>query len=297
FRNGEHGGFEEAEGILNKVLKKDPKNIDAYLLLAGCLMLQQRAEEAISLLNDALVKDPNNLRILNELGIAYKTHGKWNEAEKIFNEIIDKDPENYAVYVELGDCYIDQNRYKEAEIILKRGLKINPTYEPLYTALGLNYRKVKDDMGIEELSKMIIDNNVENDRLLGFVATSFTENNNYKEAKIYYEKANNQRLNYYNNATRHNYLELKEILKQRNIKLVCAQYPMRSVDALKKLFLRTEGMIFIDNEKLFKDALMENKYEDLFTDNFGGEFGHATAKGNKLLAENIANVIIEEVFK
>jgi len=29
---------------------------------------------------------------------------------------------------------------------------------------------------------------------------------------------------------------------------------------------------------------------------FGGDFGHCTHKGNRLLAENIANVIFKEVF-
>ena len=31
-------------------------------------------------------------------------------------------------------------------------------------------------------------------------------------------------------------------------------------------------------------------------DMFGGDFGHCTVKGNRLLAENVARVILKEIF-
>jgi len=55
-------------------------------------------------------------------------------------------------------------------------------------------------------------------------------------------------------------------------------------------------VIFVDNERIFKDAIGKKGYNKYFTDMFGGDFGHCTQKGNKLLAENIANAILKEVF-
>jgi hypothetical protein len=63
------------------------------------------------------------------------------------------------------------------------------------------------------------------------------------------------------------------------------------------LFQSTQGIIFVDNEGIFKEALRAGQYRDYFRDNFGGEFGHATAKGNRLLAKNIADVVLREYFK
>ena len=63
------------------------------------------------------------------------------------------------------------------------------------------------------------------------------------------------------------------------------------------MFAATEDVVFVDNEQLFKEALHHMPYSELFTDNFGGDFGHATPKGNRLLAENIANVILKEIFE
>jgi hypothetical protein len=73
---------------------------------------------------------------------------------------------------------------------------------------------------------------------------------------------------------------------------------MRSIESLKKIFQGNDkGIIFVDNEKIFKDAVARNGYRDYFRDIFGGEFGHCTEKGNRLLAENIADAILREAFK
>lgn len=105
------------------------------------------------------------------------------------------------------------------------------------------------------------------------------------------------RLEYYNPVTVNNYRKLKEILDKRGIRLVCVQYPMRSIWPLKKIFKgQQENITFVDNEKIFKDAIKTGGSRTYFRDMFVGDFGHCTDKGNWLLAENIANVILREVF-
>lgn len=130
---------------------------------------------------------------------------------------------------------------------------------------------------------------------LWFLATCYRDLGKYEEAENYYKKANEARLRYYSSVTRHNYQKLRDIVTQRGIQLVCVQYPMCSIKPLKKLFDSTEGIIFVDNEWIFKDALKYGRYEDYFEDNFGGEFGHCTRKGNRLLAENIADTILKNI--
>ena len=71
---------------------------------------------------------------------------------------------------------------------------------------------------------------------------------------------------------------------------------MRSIQPLKKIFKEDEDVVFVDNERIFKDAVRKEGYNEYFRDMFGGDFGHCTQKGNRLLAGNIANVIFKEVF-
>jgi len=69
---------------------------------------------------------------------------------------------------------------------------------------------------------------------------------------------------------------------------------MRSIELLKRIFDDEDNIIFVDNEKVFKDAVSSLGYNKYFEDSFGGDFGHCTPKGNRLLAENIANTILSE---
>ena len=71
---------------------------------------------------------------------------------------------------------------------------------------------------------------------------------------------------------------------------------MRSVEPLKKMFDSPAGIVFVDNERIFKKAIQEKGYEVYFWDNFAGDFGHCTPKGNRLLAENIARTILKGIF-
>jgi tetratricopeptide (TPR) repeat protein len=116
-------------------------------------------------------------------------------------------------------------------------------------------------------------------------------------AKECAKKAEALRSKHYNLIIVNNYLKLKSILDKRGIKLACVQYPMRSIEPLKKIFQGNEqGIVFVDNEMIFKDVVEKTSYSDYFSDAFGGDFGHCTNKGNKLLAENIANAILKEAF-
>jgi len=124
----------------------------------------------------------------------------------------------------------------------------------------------------------------------------YREMGSSKLAKEYTKKANVLRQEYYHSATVSGYRRLKEILDKRKIRLVCVQYPMRQVESLKKMFEDNEGIVFVDNEGIFKKVLEKASYKDYFRDSFGGDFGHCTDKGNQLLAENIAKTILKEVF-
>ena len=46
---------------------------------------------------------------------------------------------------------------------------------------------------------------------------------------------------------------------------------------------------------MFKAALEKGNYDEYFLDHFGGDFGHCTKKGDQLLAENVANVILKDI--
>ncbi len=166
-------------------------------------------------------------------------------------------------YIVLGWAYLDQGKLSKAEASFKKDIALNPKNHKAYRA----QKELNIEMG--------------NSRL----------------AREYDKKAKELELNYYIPMTIGNYNKLKAILDKRGIVYVCVQYPMRNLEPLKKIFQgNAEGILFVDNENIFKEALKKSGYKEYFTDMFGGDFGHCTKKGNQLLAENIARVILKEVF-
>ncbi|MFH0801289.1 MAG: hypothetical protein V2A78_02745 [bacterium] len=101
------------------------------------------------------------------------------------------------------------------------------------------------------------------------------------------------RMNY--DLLRQNYRRMKGILDARKIKLCCMQYPGRNIADLISMF-DSPGVIFVDNEWIFKEALKKGRFEDYFMDSFAGDFGHCTPLGNRLIAGNMADVILKELF-
>ena len=72
------------------------------------------------------------------------------------------------------------------------------------------------------------------------------------------------------------------------------QYPTFSVEELELMFEGGEDILFISNKENFRSALRANPYDDLFVDTDGISFGHLTNLGNKMVANNVATVLLEQ---
>ena len=200
-------------------------------------------------------------------------------------------------YVGLGWSYPGQSNFAKAEDTFKKAIELNPKNDKVIVGLGWIYRIQGKFAQAEGLLKKAIELNPESDRLYGAISFLYEDTGKVELAKEYAWKADRLRLEYCNLSTIDNYRKLKTILDKRKIRLVCAQYPMRNLEPLKKIFKEDTGIIFVDNESIFKEVVEKASYAEYFWDMFGGDFGHCTEKGNRLLAQNIADVILNEIFK
>jgi len=234
---------------------------------------------------------------LAELYVGFK---KFKKAELMYRKGLELEPDNAYLFAHWGDCYLQQKKFDKAEHVLKKSIKIDPTYKAPYNILILCYKEQKEFGELEKLCKQIEGLDKKNDYFYSVMGTIYNiigkSNKMSDKIEEYYDRANNFRLKHYIASTRKNYKKLKEIVLQRGIKLVCVQYPLRGVESLKKLVEAEPNVTFLDNEGIFKKALRLGKYDDYFIDNFGGDFGHCTPRGNRLLAENVANVILGGYF-
>jgi hypothetical protein len=92
--------------------------------------------------------------------------------------------------------------------------------------------------------------------------------------------------------TSRTYRELRDLVRAQGSRLVAVQYPSRPLAPLEALLDHDPAVAFVSTEAPFRTALLEESYEAIFTDAFAGDFGHATARGNRLLAETVAEALV-----
>lgn len=255
----------EIEEQYRKLIKSTEENLRTGAkagLLQSNVVPRYMSDLFTRIVEKAVQLNPGEDWAYVELGRCYWIQRRYDKAEAILKRAMDINPENYWIYIELGRCYRWQGKYDQAEEMFRKAIEINPGWERAYANLAGCYKKL----------------------------------GKYELADEYLDKANRLRDVYYSPATRSNFKKLGEIVPGRGIKLVCVQYPVRSVASLKRMFEDGEGIIFVDNEKVFKEALERSGYDYYFVDMFGGDFGHCTPSGNRLLAGNIADHVLRECF-
>jgi tetratricopeptide (TPR) repeat protein len=290
------GKHSEAIDLFRKAVKLNPANGKAYAGLGWICREQGKLPEAEDLFKKAIELNPENAWVYAELGWIYQKHGKHSEAEHLFKKAVELDPENDWAYTELGLVYRAQGKLSEAEYLFEKAIEFNPESDQAYTELGWVYQNQGKRSEAIDLFKKALKFNPDNDLAYGALSVLYQETGKPDLATEYANKANELRLGYYHSGTANNYRKLKEVLDKKGIRLVCVQYPMRSIEPLKNIFNQDKGIIFVDNERIFKQAVHQTSYKEYFTDMFGGDFGHCTEKGNRLLAKNIADTILKEIF-
>lgn len=282
------GEFDRAERSFKKVLELNPNNAGAYMSLGDCCDFKQEHGKAETMFQKALAIDPLNADIYVKLGWAYNGRKDFEKAEAMFKKAIDLAPENDLAYVRLGRCYCDSKRYEKAEAVYKQAIAANPQTSEAYCELGTLYMQRGEFEKAGGVFARALDSAPANTKAWGVLAVLNLENRHYPQSEACFARANRLMAARPNPVTERNYNKLKTMVRENNIRLVCVQYPLRDIQPLKTMLGSDGGIIFVDNEAAFKQAVKKDNYFTYFSDIFAGDFGHCTARGHKLLAENIA---------
>lgn len=188
------------------------------------------------LLKENLEPDTEKERLHTGLGWFYRERGDHINVEEAFKKALALNPRNDWAYIGLGWFYRDQKRYNKVEELFKKAVDANPKNDWAYIWLARCYIDEKKHDQAEESFKKALELNPKNDFAYDGLVLVYEQMGKYEHAQEYYKKADKIRLDYYNPMTRNNYRKLKEVLDKYWIKLICVQYPMRSIEPLKKIF-------------------------------------------------------------
>lgn len=118
--------YAEAAAVLEQVLRDDPANPQARLLLASCYVELKRVDEAQSLLRALLQEDPENVRALVCLAKILQDEGKAADVIALCETVLKVDDRNTQALAMLGQAYVKLNRYRDAQPWLQKAAEIQP---------------------------------------------------------------------------------------------------------------------------------------------------------------------------
>lgn len=120
--------YNAARGKLEKAIKQNPNNVDAYKTLAYLYALLGMKDEAETKYQEALELKPEDPDLSNFYGTFLCSIGKNDEAQEKF-QVAYSNPFYESAYLaesNAGSCYVEQGEYAKAEPLLRRSLRINP---------------------------------------------------------------------------------------------------------------------------------------------------------------------------
>jgi len=255
--------FTRAITFLKDGLASTPGSYAIFIELGRCYSDQQDYETAMTYYRKAL--DVNRMSTLGwlELARCYSKLGRLDNVYEIYHKMLTNDVTDLNAVSNIGKWYADHDYHHEAEIALLKALSLNPGNYELNEELGELYFT----MGEEEKSKKYFE-----------AARTLKElSEKYLPSTIYH------------------YNEIADAVFTHKARLICLQYPRRSIDTLKQIFWSDYPIIFIDNKDNFNEALAREGYNEYFSDSFAVFFGHCTPKGNRLIAETAADVILKNL--
>lgn len=213
--------IQDAEKTLKKLVKNDPKHIDALLMLAeiqgdsgrpdvamrnlvkilkqdsehflawrhlGYMQLYVKGDmvNALDSLSRALQLNPNDAQIYGMMGFLSQQLNQHDDAIELFETGLQLSPANAMMLSYLGMSYMHQKRYDEAREFIFKGLSLRPDSLNFI----INALKADEFLSLNENEKSILENSLNEYRKTGqqadyinlYEAKRLTEEKKYDEA-------------------------------------------------------------------------------------------------------------------
>ena len=232
--------------------------------------------------------------------INVKANGDCETAEKVFFTLANIPGIEPSFQLRAADeareCFYKEKKYPELMWALNIALEENEFNVESIDIIRALTRQGEAKNEIIALLTKLTNERPDSMPLNGLLGACYAQFGNKAMADRYINKIEAMRRGGDITPLKESYLKLHRMLREHHIQGVYVQYPMRSIDVLKRMLMSErdyDSMIFIDNEDPFKEALKPEKYSEYFEDRNYDDLGHCTPKGNRLLAGNTADAILK----
>ena len=322
-----------AAGAALRDTAAEPGNDPRALVEWGAILERSgRHAEARAVFEEVLQRDPARVAAVFGLARLRAAEGDCDGAEELFEEAAQIDFRSGHGYVTAGLCHLESGDADRAEALLVTALKYkrgigpllgNPekakiyayrywvegrsggiwdqlaepvSFNPQDTAGRLFAVDLLEHRGdhdrVDTLAVEVESGNVSAAVALR-LAQHFHDRGDEERAARFMHLARGAMGLLTSSMTVSSYEQIQAILDQRGIPLIAVQYATRPVEQLRQMIPWNADVLFVDNEASFREALQQHPYDALFWDHCYGDMGHATRLGNRLLAENVAEAVLE----
>ncbi len=149
-RHHQAGNFREAERLYRRILRRDPRHVDALNLLGVLAAQLGRPDIAIDYIGRALRVDGANPVFHYNIAMAYQAAGDRERAIASYRRAVDLKPEYGDALSNLGNLLLDQGKAKDAEASYRKAVRLDPASPMVHNNLGvaLLARKAFDDAAV-----------------------------------------------------------------------------------------------------------------------------------------------------
>lgn len=136
--------FDDALPILEKLVKEEPGNSEAWRLLAQIhWTYNNEPEKAFNELIESLKCEPKNIWALLLMGNYYtKVKNDQVHAKEYYDKVLEYYPDNAIAINNIGATYMERKDYEGALPFLERALDLDDSYTNSYYGLALCYREL-----------------------------------------------------------------------------------------------------------------------------------------------------------
>lgn len=262
------GDFEAAQALLQRVIRAWPNHTFARLAMADLYqVLKNDPASATPYFEASAVLVPEGRQwtpfIRLRLAEWYLKIGAKKKFHQTVDQVFSRPQESSLDYLRVADIYLREREFSRARALLEKAKPLFPRSKRipllLETIGALEAGKARPEL--EALGKVGS----------SAIITGFTAEN---------------------------YREIVERALDHGSAFLAIQYPMLDAAPLREMLhdlsARDSRLKVLSNETIFKDAVKAQGYEAVFSDHFGGDFGHTTQAGNVLLGEHIARFLLAE---
>jgi tetratricopeptide (TPR) repeat protein len=150
------GQYEDAKTRAERLLKRDPTNVDAQLLVGYATAGLRDFDGAIAQIEEAIGLKPDRADILSNLGMIHLVKGDRVRAEAALKKALEIEPRSIPARLALANFYWSTGRIPDAETTLKQAINIDARDPRANRALAALYRATNRAADAEPLLAAVV---------------------------------------------------------------------------------------------------------------------------------------------